>query len=131
MQEHFHNTKKAGLWAGHDAKGNKQEGGAAEQAAKRGLNSDGHGMWLDNAGNPVAKTVGDELVDLTPEEIKRFENFKFSTRTLKSRRSHLKQVMRLLRREFPHLRKVRTAVALVKAYNGAGIKKRPLCRPKV
>ena len=73
MQEHFHNTKKAGLWAGHDAKGNKQKGDAAAEAEKRGLNSDGHGMWFDNAGNPVAKTVDGALVDLTPQEIKRHD----------------------------------------------------------
>ena len=47
--------------------------GAANEAKKRGLNSDGHGYWLDNAGNPVAKTEGGKLVDLTPEEIKRHD----------------------------------------------------------
>ena len=47
--------------------------GAANEAKKRGLNSDGHGYWLDNAGNPVAKTVDGKLVDLTPQEIKRHD----------------------------------------------------------
>ena len=47
--------------------------GAANEARKRGLNSDGHGYWLDNAGNPVAKTENGKLVDLTPQEIKRHD----------------------------------------------------------
>ncbi|QIN97051.1 serine/threonine kinase [Synechococcus phage S-H34] len=67
MKEHFHDTKKSPLWAG------KQGESPSVQARKRGLNSDGHGYWVDNAGNPVAKTEGDKLVDLTPEEIKRHD----------------------------------------------------------
>lgn len=46
---------------------------AKHEAERRGLNSDGHGMWVDNAGNPVAKTVNGKLVDLTPQEIKRHD----------------------------------------------------------
>jgi tRNA A-37 threonylcarbamoyl transferase component Bud32 len=46
---------------------------AKHEAERRGLNSDGHGYWLDNAGNPVAKTEGGKLVDLTPQEIKRHD----------------------------------------------------------
>ena len=44
-----------------------------EQALERGLNSDGHGYWVDNAGNPVAKTEGDELIDMSHEEKKRYD----------------------------------------------------------
>ena len=53
--------------------GSFEPAGAAAEAKKRGLNSDGHGYWLDNAGNPVAKTENGKLVDLTPQEIKRHD----------------------------------------------------------
>ena len=46
---------------------------AKHEAERRGLVSDGHGYWVDNAGNPVAKTEGGKLVDLTPQEIKRHD----------------------------------------------------------
>ena len=44
-----------------------------ELARDRGLKSDGHGYWVDNSGNPVAKTDGEELVDLSREDLKRYE----------------------------------------------------------
>ena len=46
---------------------------AKHEAERRNLNSDGHGMWFDQANNPVAKTVDGKLVDLTPQEIKRHD----------------------------------------------------------
>lgn len=46
---------------------------AKHEAERRGLVSDGHGYWVDPAGNPVAKTEGGKLIDLTPQEIKRHD----------------------------------------------------------
>lgn len=45
----------------------------AEIARDRGLDSDGRGGWANSRGQLVARTEGEELIDLTPEEIKRHE----------------------------------------------------------
>ena len=45
----------------------------AELARDRGLDSDGRGGWVNNRGQLVARTEGEELIDLTPEEVKRHE----------------------------------------------------------
>jgi hypothetical protein len=43
------------------AKKNKRRKPAAQEAKERGLVSDGHGMWFDREGTPMAKTVNGEL----------------------------------------------------------------------
>ena len=41
---------------------------AAQEAKLRNLTSDGHGMWFDSKGTPVARTIDGELVFLSPKE---------------------------------------------------------------
>ena len=60
------------------------EGGmpAADEARLRGFVSDGHGMWFDKDGTPVARTLDGELEYLSPKE-KDMENAKIVARNMR------------------------------------------------
>ena len=55
---------------------------AAQEARMRGLVSDGHGMWFDKKGTPVARTLDGELEYLSPKEVEQ-ENAKVVARNMR------------------------------------------------
>ena len=55
---------------------------AAEEARLRGFVSDGHGMWFDKKGTPVARTLDGELEYLSPKEVD-MENAKIVARNMR------------------------------------------------
>lgn len=55
---------------------------AAQEARLRGYVSDGHGMWFDKKGTPVARTLDGELEYLSPKEVEQ-ENAKVVARNMR------------------------------------------------